>query len=108
MNLQDRIYFQGVLDDFIYASIQRVARSNELVHRYRLTVDEVRQNTGRQRLHESVLYEIEAFFNYSNVLITYDRNFGTFDIILDLSRCALNQAQARFLSTAMEVYRSEN
>lgn len=108
MNPQDRTYLQGVLDAFIDTSIQRVAHSGEMAHRYRLTADEVRRNTGRQRLHDSVLDDVEAFFRNSNVGITYDRNFGTFDINLDLSRCALNQAQAMFLSTAMSKFRIEH
>lgn len=108
MNQQDIIYLQRVLNAFIEAAIQRVAHSGDMTHRYRLTAEEVRQSTGRQRLHDSVLDDIQDFFHNSNVGITYDRNFGTFDINLDLNRCALNHAQAIFLSTAMTAFRTEH
>ena len=108
MNAQDRAYFQGILDAFIGTSIQRLSHSGDMIYYYRVSADEVRQNIGRQRLHDPVISEIEAFFRRANVSIIYNRDFGTFDITLDLSRCILDQAQALFLSTAMTAFRAEH
>lgn len=108
MTPQDQNYLQNVLNDFIVASISRTSHSGHMQFRYRLTTEEIRNATGRQRFHESLATEVVDFFRMANVDAEFIRQFGTFDISLDLSMCALSPTQARDLSIAMETYRIEN
>lgn len=108
MTPADQNYLQNVLDAFIVASINRTSHSGYMAYRYRLTADEIRHATGRQRFHDSFANEVVAFFGMANVQAEFIRQFGTFDINLDLSVCALSPAQARDLSVAMDAYRIEH
>ncbi len=108
MTPNDRNYLNGVLSDFIEASINRTSHSGHMIFRYRLTADEIRSATGRQRMHDSVADDVLDFFRMASVDADFNRQFGAFDITLNLSTCALSPAQARDLSAAMETYRAEH
>jgi hypothetical protein len=110
MNMKpaDRIYLQKVVDDFIFAAINRASLSGGMVYLFRLGVDELKGATDRQRLHETVVADVISFFSGAQIAASYDQDRATFDISLDLSQCTLNQAQSAGLSAAMENFRCEN
>ncbi|MCK2087632.1 hypothetical protein MXC99_05515 [Thauera aromatica] len=108
MKSSDRAYLQGVLDSFILAAINRVSHSGDMEHLFRLDAVELKQATDRQRLHETVVDDVLGFFYGARVEIKYDQGRASFDIYLDLSRCALNQGQSSALATAMEMFRAEH
>jgi hypothetical protein len=108
MKQTDRAYFQEVLDNFILAGINRVSHSGDMVHLFRLGADELKHATDRQRLHDTVIEDVETFFHGAQVDAKYDSDRATFDISLNLCRCALNQSQSAALSTAMEMFRAEH
>ena len=102
------IYLERALAAFIDVSIQRVAHSGSMIYRYRMTAEEIRSSTGRQRIHDSVIDDVLSFFSSVNVIANYSRTFGVFDITLDLNSCLLNQAQAGSLATAMSYFHTMN
>jgi hypothetical protein len=98
-------FLNGKMADFITASINRVSVTGDLVHQYRITVAEIKAATGMQRLHESSVTEyLAAYFNINAYL---NGGAGVFYVEVDLTKCALDGAQARMLSAAMEVFRAE-
>ncbi len=107
MKPSDRTYLQNVLDNFIYAGINRLSHSGNMQHRFRLDATELKQVTGRQRLHETVVHDVESFFDGSLVKATYDQERAAFDIDLNLSQCALNHQQSSALSDAMTYYHAD-
>ena len=104
----DGKYLQRVLDTFIDVSIQRAGQTGVLAHEYRLSGEEFRSDTGRKRLHESVINDVEGFFDSSNTKAEFDNKYGNFTISLDLGRCTLNRSQAENLSTAIAYYHEHN
>lgn len=105
---QDRVYLENALSSFIETSIHRVAHSGDMQYTYRITAAEVKDATDRQRLHESIIADYLQFFANHHVDAAYDADFASFSITVDLNRCVLSPAQAKFLSTAMETFRVEN
>jgi hypothetical protein len=108
MTTDDSRYLQRVLDTFIDVSIQRAGQTGGLSHEYRLSGEELRADTGRKRLHDSIINDVEEFFVNSNTSGEYDNKFGNFTISLDLGRCTLNRRQAESLSTAIAYYHEHN
>lgn len=108
MQPQDISFLEQSLADFIETSINRIAHSGTMQYRYRLTAADAKTGTDRQRLHESVIDAYENFFASHGGKCEYDPNFATFNVLIDLDRCVLNPAQARQLSAAMGLYRTEH
>lgn len=103
MNLQNLL--ESKVTDFVLASINRVSVTGDLCHRYRITVQEIKDATGLQRLHEgSVVSYLSANFNID---ATLDKAAGVFQVELDLTKCVLDARQSSSLSTAMEMFRAE-
>lgn len=108
MNKIDRTYLQDIADKFIWAGINRVSHSGDMMHAFRFGADDLKAETNRQRLHDAIINEVVDFFRNALIDATYDQGSATFLITLNLSRCALNHSQADALSTAMSAFRAEN
>ncbi|MCX4150019.1 MULTISPECIES: hypothetical protein [Paraburkholderia] len=108
MQSQDLVFLENALSSFIETAIHRVAHSGDMQYSYRITAAEVKEATDRQRLHEAIISEYQQFFANHHVGAAYDAGFASFSITIDLNRCVLSPAQAKFLSTAMETFRAEN
>ena len=108
VNAVELAYLNRVLADFIEVSIQRVAQTGTMFFSYRLTTEELKRNTRRQRLHDSAIHEVILFFENENLEVNYNNNFGTFDILLNLGHCRLNRQQASDLSTAISYFQQNN
>lgn len=106
MQSSDLHYLQRVLALFISASIQRVPNSGQMVHRFSISVDEFKLQTNRNRLHASVINDVIGFFNRQNVDASYDTNYSSFDIFIDLEKCVLDPGQASNLAKAIDYYRT--
>lgn len=108
MTPEDRRYLDSVYNSFVEVSTQRVAYTGDLTHYFRITDNEIKAATNRQRLHDSVINDVIGFFGYMNVHANYDGQYGSFEVTLDLSRCSLTAAQSQALSVAMRFYQSEH
>jgi len=104
----DLAFLEPALQSFIETSIHRAAHSGDMQFRYRITAAEIKAATGRQRLHDGVLGEYEEFFERQGVRASYDETFSAFEVAINLNRVALSPTQARFLSTAMSLFRAEH
>lgn len=108
MQSSDLTFLESAFRSFIETSIHRVAYSGDMVYRYRITASDVKDATGRQRLHGTIIQEYEQFFLQQGVQAAYDETFAAFNVVIDLSRAVLSPNQAKFLSTAMGTYRAEH
>ncbi|MGA1859861.1 hypothetical protein VH569_28075 [Azospirillum sp. 11R-A] len=106
MNPIDFNFLEDAKNSLIEASINRVSHSGEMVYYYQISIAEVKERTGRQRIHESVIESYLAFFSMNGILTRYNNTFSIIEIELNLSNCVLNPSQARFFSIAMETFRS--
>ncbi|WP_155518831.1 hypothetical protein [Xanthomonas euvesicatoria] len=101
-------FLQQVLKSFIETSVQRVAYSGDMHFRYTLSSEDIKNSTGRQRMHGGTVNEYIGFFRHHNVQAQYNERFSAFEIELDLNRCVLDQTQSRHLSSAMSLFRAEH
>lgn len=104
----DLTFLENVLQSFVETSIHRVAHSGDMRYRYRIAAADIKASTGRQRLHGAVIDEYVQFFAHQGAQAGYDEAFSSFDVAIDLNQVVLSPTQARFLSTAMSLYRTEH
>jgi hypothetical protein len=105
---EDLKFAESTLDAFIESSINRVAESGVMRYTYKITAADMKDETGRSRLHDSVIGDYTQYFEEHGVYATYKPAADAFTVVLDLDSCVLRAGQARFLSSAMEKYRTEN
>ncbi|UYK67669.1 hypothetical protein NG831_05695 [Xanthomonas sacchari] len=108
LQASDMLFLRRALESFIETSVQRVAYSGDMHFRYTLSADDVKNITGRQRMHGGTVNEYVEFFRHHNVKAQYNERFSAFEIELDLNRCVLDQSQAKQLSAAMALFRAEH
>jgi len=108
LQASDMFFLRQALESFIETSVQRVAYSGDMHFRYTLSAGDIKESTGRQRMHGGTVSEYIEFFRHHNVQAQYNERFSAFEIELDLNRCVLDQAQARHLSAAMSLFRAEH
>jgi hypothetical protein len=108
MQPSDLNYLENALDSFIETSVHRVAHSGDMCFRYRITTADVKAATGRSRFHDSTIREYRSYFEHHKISAEYDEEFASFNIGVDLNDIILTPTQAKFLSTAMELFRAEH
>lgn len=103
MKSTDRAILDASLDSFIWAAINRISRSGTMEHTFRVGASEL----NRERLHDSLIDEVNEFFRCAGAAAEFDAQRAAFTVKIDLDQVHLNGAQAKALATAMEVYRAD-
>lgn len=103
----DRTFLQESLNAFIDSGISRTAHTGDSVYRYGIDIQEFKEATGRQRVHEALIEECVEFFEKHGVNAEYDAATESFDVRLNLDKCKLNAKQATHLTKAQNHFRAE-
>lgn len=106
MNTVELEFLNNALKSFVYASLQRTAQTGAMVFPYRLTLEEMKSVTNRQRVNASTIHDIIGFFEAANVSIKYNESFLCFDILLDLNCCRLSIEESKNLSFSISHFNS--
>lgn len=101
MQPQDLAFLERALNAFIDAGIMRVSSSRQMQHFFRISANEIKAATGRERLQGTIIQEYQGFFAKHGVDAEYDSDMAAFNIGLNLQTCILNQAQARDFAFAV-------
>ena len=108
MTPSDRTFLQEQLSAFIDAGISRTGHTGESVYRYGIDIQDFKDATGRQRIHEPLIDECVEFFKKHGVAAEYDEATESFDVRVNLDRCKLNARQATALTRQQDRYRADN
>jgi hypothetical protein len=106
MNPLDLRYLEACLASFIETSTNRLSRNGSMSHVYRITAAEVKERTKRQRLHEAVISDYLNFFARHQVQAEFVSDYSDFTVTVDLRNCILSPQQSKFVSAAMDHFRS--
>lgn len=101
MQAQDLTFLERALNAFIDASIMRASNSRQMEHSFRISANEIKAATGRERLQGAIIQDYKNFFANYGVNAEYDGTIAAFDITLNLQRCVLNHTQAANFATAV-------
>lgn len=108
MQAQDIQFLEDALNAFVDSSISRAAHCGDMIYKYRLPATQIKEGTGRQRLHDAVLDEVKDFFSSHSASVEFNDAAASFTVTIDLSRCQLTPAQAKGLTLAMSAFRAEH
>jgi hypothetical protein len=98
---QDLAFLERALNAFIDAGIMRASNSRQMEHFFRISANEIKAATGRERLQGSIIQEYQTFFANYGVAAEYENAIAAFDIRLNLQTCVLNHTQAANFATAV-------
>jgi len=99
MNQRVLKYLEEFYSKILVSSIDRSEHGKNLHFNFRLSEEELKVATGRQRVTDSLVKTVIDYFKSSNAEISYVDLNKAFFIRIDLIKAVLNPEQARYLST---------
>lgn len=86
--------------EFVAASIARFAETGEIRYTYKVTVEEIKKETGRARLRETTIQEYVRYFKETCADAEYKETSEMFTVTIDLGTAALTASQAHLFTEA--------
>lgn len=98
-------YLNETINSYIFSSISRVIDSGYMGYHFSLNVSDIRDATGRSRIHEGV---VVSHFSKAKIDCQYDQTGRQYLIHLDLNTARLNPHQSKQLGDAINKFRLDH
>ena len=98
-------FLNSTIDSFIYSAISRVPDTGFMGYHFSLSVEQIKIETGRERVHESV---VTSHFAKAKIDCQYDRSGRQYLIYLDLNTARLSPHYSMELGKAINKFRVEH
>jgi hypothetical protein len=108
MTPKDHKYVDAAVRAMVNSSIEEASETNQRTHDFVIPDTELKEATGRDRLHPQLRQEIIDSFNSCGLSAEYDEANKRTNVTVEFGRVKLSPAQAHHLSIARQSFASNN